>query len=133
MTWFSLFLIGGTKMLMVNKQIAKALLIVLALIPFVSGCATSKKVQAVQIGDNNLTKQELVAELAKLDNAQKEIESKKGVTGTNVASALFWWPGLAYTYYDASEANRLIEQRRAHLTSLYNQKVAQEGGSRSRS
>jgi hypothetical protein len=35
---------------------------------------------------------------------EADIESKKGVTGTNVASALFWLLGLAYTYYDAGEA-----------------------------
>lgn len=34
--------------------------------------------------------------LVKLDKAQAEIDSKKGVTGTNVAAAIFWLPGLAY-------------------------------------
>ena len=53
---------------------------------------------------------------------QADIDSKKGVTGTNVASALFWLPGLAYTYYDAGEAQRLINERKSGLTKMYNDK-----------
>jgi hypothetical protein len=60
--------------------------------------------------------------LGKLDKAQADIDSKKGVTGTNVASALFWLPGLAYTYYDAGEAQRLINERKSGLTKMYNDK-----------
>ena len=61
-------------------------------------------------------------ELAKLDKAQAEIDSKKGVTGTNVAAAIFWLPGLAYTYYDAGEATRFISDRKRALTTIYNNK-----------
>ncbi len=86
------------------------------------GCATSQKIQVVQPGDHNLSCESIKAELGKLDAAQTDIESKKGVTGTNVAAALFWLPGLAYTYYDAGEANRLISDRRSALTSSYNNK-----------
>jgi hypothetical protein len=86
------------------------------------GCATSKKVEVVQVGDDNLTCSELTAELKKLDDAQAEVDSKKGVTGVNVASALFWIPGLAYTYYDAGQATEMIAERKSHLTRLYNQK-----------
>jgi hypothetical protein len=95
-------------------------------VTLIYGCATSPKIKPVRIGDNELTKEQLIAEIQKLDESQKMVESNKGVTGTNVASVLFWWPGLLYTYYDAGEANRLIEQRRAHLTMLYNQKLAQK-------
>jgi len=90
-----------------------------------AGCATSKKVQIVQVGDNNLSCSELQRELARLDDAEDEVDSKKGVTGTNVASALFWLPGLAYTYYDAGQATEAINDRRSHLTEIYNQKNCQ--------
>lgn len=99
----------------------------------ISGCASSPKVQVVQAGDHNLTKSQLTQEIARLDEANKEVDSKKGVTGTNVAAALLFWPGLVYTHMDANEATRLIDQRRNHLTALYNQKVAAESGSRKRS
>ena len=86
------------------------------------GCATSEKIQVVQTGDNNLSCSGLKDEIAKLDKAQSDIDSKKGVTGTNVAAALFWLPGLAYTYYDAGEAQRLITDRKSALTKIYNDK-----------
>ena len=101
---------------------SKKLLTVAALLALLGGCATSSKVQVVQPGDNKLTCPELKEELAKLDRAQAEIDSKKGVTGTNVAAALFWLPGLAYTYYDAGEAQRLIYDRRSALTNTSNEK-----------
>lgn len=87
-----------------------------------AGCATSQKIQVVQPGDQNLSCESLKTEMSKLDAASSDIESKKGVTGTNVAAALFWLPGLAYTYYDAGEANRLISDRRSALTAIYNKK-----------
>ena len=52
----------------------------------------------------------------------EKMDSKKGVTGTNVAGAIFWWPGLAYTYYDAGEATRLDNDRKSALTTIYNNK-----------
>ena len=87
-----------------------------------AGCATSQKIQVVQPGDPNLSCTALKDEIGKLDKAQAEIDSKKGMTGTNVAAALFWLPGLAYTYYDAGEAQRLITDRKSGLTTIYNNK-----------
>jgi hypothetical protein len=99
-----------------------AALVTLAATGLLFGCATSQKVQVVQPGDQNLSCNAIKEELAKLDKAQAEIDSKKGVTGTNVAAALLWLPGLAYTYYDAGEATRLISDRKSALTSTYNSK-----------
>jgi hypothetical protein len=87
-----------------------------------AACATSSKIQAVQSGDDKLSCQAIDGELRKLDASLADIDNKKGVTGTNVASALFWLPGLAYTYYDAGEASRLIYERRSHLSALRNDK-----------
>ena len=99
----------------------KVLILILFLFFFI-GCATSQKIDTVKIGDNKLSCSELMEELNKLEDAQAEVDSKKGFTGTNVASALFWIPGLAYTYYDAGQATELIAERKAHLTRLYNDK-----------
>ena len=89
------------------------------LVILLAGCATSPKIQVVQPGDNNLSCSELAAQLEKLDWAESDVDTKKGVTGTNVASAIFWLPGLAYTYYDAGQAMEAINDRRSHLTSIY--------------
>ena len=86
------------------------------------GCATSSKVQIVQIGDDQLSCQQISEDFKKLDRAAEEVKDKKGITGTNVAAVLFWIPGLIYTYYDAGEALEAIENRRSHLTTIYNKK-----------
>lgn len=97
-------------------------LVSIVLVTLLAGCATSRKIQVVQPGDNNMSCSELTVQLEKLDLAEQDVDSKKGVTGTNVASAIFWLPGLAYTYYDAGQAMEAINDRRSHLTSIYNDK-----------
>jgi len=104
------------------SKVQRIFCVAVLLVAVVQGCATSPKIQAVQIGDDRLSCEQLLAEVKKLDQAQADVDSKKGVTGTNVAAVLFWLPGLAYTYYDAGQATQLINQRKSHLTSLYNQK-----------
>lgn len=89
---------------------------------FFAACSSSSKTLPLELGDNALTKQQIVDELSRLDLAEQEINSKKGASGTHAEAFLFWWPGLANTHYDASEALKLVEQRRSHLTALYNQK-----------
>lgn len=86
------------------------------------GCATSQKIQVEQIGDSNLSCDQLQQELKRLEQSQADIDSKKGLTGTNVAAALFWLPGLAYTYYDAGQATELIIARKSYISGLYNKK-----------
>lgn len=87
-----------------------------------AGCATSEKVQAKQIGDSAMSCEQLLAETRQLDEAQRQVDAKRGATGTNVAAALFWLPGLAYTYYDAGQADQLILERKAWLAELYDEK-----------
>ena len=87
-----------------------------------SACATSEKVTAKQLGDQELSCEQLASESRRLDEAERRVDTNRGATGTNVAAALFWLPGLAYTYYDASQADRLISERRSWLNELYDKK-----------
>jgi outer membrane murein-binding lipoprotein Lpp len=89
---------------------------------FLTGCATSEKVQVTQMGDDSMSCGAMQAEMAKLDASKSNIDSKKGMTGTNVAAALFWLPGLMYTYYDAGQAEKLITDRKSALTEKFNNK-----------
>lgn len=104
-----------------NKE---TLVSVLALVSAftLSACATSEKVQVSQVGDHTMSCKELADEMVKLDTAQSNVDSKKGVTGTNVASAILWLPGLAYTYYDAGQATEKISERRSHLSEIFSEK-----------
>lgn len=89
-----------------------------------TGCAISPKTQVVQPGDHEMTRTQIQAEFKKLDQAQRDVDSNKGVNGTNIAAALFFWPGLIATQMDASDAQNLINQRRAHLQSIWNKKFS---------
>jgi len=100
----------------------KKSILIIASVVVLAGCATSKKVQVVQAGDQNLSCEQIKSELTRLEDAQDNVDEKKGVTGTNVAAALFWVPGLAYTYYDAGQATEAISERTSHLTKIYNEK-----------
>ena len=100
----------------------KVLSLFMVLLMLGSGCATSQKIQVVQPGDNKMTCEQLTTDLERLNEAEDAVQGKKGATGTNVAAALFWLPGLAYTYYDAGQAMEAINARRSHLTELYNDK-----------
>jgi hypothetical protein len=86
------------------------------------GCATSEKVQPVQLGDHDLSCPQIQEEMTKLDESQVKVEGNKGVNGTNVAAAVAWLPGLVYTYYDASKATDAISARRSHLTEMFENK-----------
>lgn len=102
-----------------KKLIISALLVSLFAM---GGCATTEKVQPVQLGDHELSCQQIQAEMTKLDDSQAKVEGNKGVNGTNVAAAVAWLPGLAYTYYDASKATEAISARRSHLVEMFENK-----------
>ena len=105
-----------------KKSFFFSLGISVVLLAGLSSCATSEKVQVVQPGDSRLSCSQIKAELKKLDEAQKAVGSKKGVTGTNVAAAVFFWPALAYTEYDASKATDSINAREARLAAEFNRR-----------
>jgi len=108
--------LGGLEM---NKLLTLSCCIFAILL---AGCSTSKKMKTVEIGDNKMTCGEMRGELRRIDDAEANVDDKKGVTGTNVASFLFWLPGLAYTYYDAGKAEDAIEKRRSHIKAMYNKR-----------
>ena len=52
----------------------------------------------------------------------KDFESKarkeRGVTGTNVAAAIFFWPAMIGTYKNTEEAIDAAKERQKHLESI---------------
>lgn len=100
----------------------KKIFIPALIIALLAGCSTTEKIQTAQTGDKNLSCADITKEFEKLDAAEAEVKDKKGVTGTNVAGALLWLPGLAYTFYDAGQAADAINQRRSRLVELSDRK-----------
>lgn len=87
-----------------------------------SACTTTEKVNVMQPGDQAMTCTQLRAEFARLDSIKSDADSDKGVNGANVAAVLLFWPAAAGNYLNARDAENLVNQRRTHLMTIYNNK-----------
>ncbi|MFW5679244.1 MAG: hypothetical protein ACOC3D_03180 [Pseudomonadota bacterium] len=87
-----------------------------------AGCATPDVVQVEQIDDEQLSCTELRDAIVEAENFEAEARGERKVTGTNVAAAVFFWPGLVGTYLNTEEAIEAAEERQEHLHELYTQK-----------
>ena len=86
---------------------------------FAAGCATPTVVQEREITDNNLDCAQLLMEIAEAEHFEKEARQERGITGTNVAAAVFFWPALAATYVNTDNAIDAAEDRRSYLMERY--------------
>ncbi|MDH5647778.1 MAG: hypothetical protein OEZ01_17335, partial [Candidatus Heimdallarchaeota archaeon] len=53
---------------------------------------------------------------------QKNIRHNTGISVTNAALLLLWWPSIAFNEIDANEAMHLIEQKKIRLLNIYEDK-----------
>lgn len=86
------------------------------------GCATPDVVDVRQVGDKKLSCEELKEQIEDAKRFEKKARDEKGVTGTNVAAAVFFWPGLLATYANVDEAIDAAQERERHLTKIYEKK-----------
>ena len=87
-----------------------------------SACATPTVVDAQQPGDRNLTCAQIDQQIAEAAEFEEEAREERGVTGTNVAAAVFFPLGLVGTYMNTEEAIDAARERREHLSDLYEEK-----------
>ncbi|MGV8947995.1 MAG: hypothetical protein ACOH2E_01305 [Candidatus Paracaedibacter sp.] len=97
----------------------------LAFITLLSGCCCPDVVETKKLGDESMSCQQLLTEMKEIENARKELGSEKGVTGKNVAAAVFFWPALIATHSNVNDAVRALDQRKSHLMEVYNKKSCQ--------
>lgn len=83
-----------------------------------SACATPTVVDTRQTGDTDLTCAQIARELQEADRFEKEARKDRGVTGTNVAAAVFFWPALLGTYANTEEAINAANERKRVLMDL---------------
>ena len=88
----------------------------------VSACATPQVVQVQQPGDRSMSCEQLRAGIEEANRFETEARSERGVTGTNVAAAILFWPALAGTYMNTEEAMDAAKARRDHLSALSREK-----------
>jgi len=84
-----------------------------------AGCATPYEVAPVQAGDERLSCQDLKSAMREAGTFKQLADHEQGLTGTNVSSFLFWWPGLVATYINTTDAKDAADERTRHLTALY--------------
>lgn len=89
---------------------------------FLAGCATPHVVESVKTTDNTLSCTQIDAEMRDADRFRADAQKEKGMTGTNVAAVLFFWPAMIGTYSNANDAISAANSRKTNLMSIYNQK-----------
>ncbi len=100
----------------------KLLLVTVVCAIAVAGCASPTVVTERQAGDENLSCEQLLAASQEAQQFEQEARSERGVTGTNAAAVVFFWPGLIGTYANTAEAIDAARARQTHLTNWYSEK-----------
>jgi len=92
-----------------------------ALALVLSGCASPTVVDSKQTTDRSLTCAQLLTQIEEAEQFEKKARDERGVTGTNVAAAVLFWPALIATYSNTEDAIEAAEERQNHLDKLYMQ------------
>ena len=87
-----------------------------------TACTTTEKVAVQQPSDMKLDCAGLEGEFNTLDGVMAEAKGNKGANGANIAAAVFFWPAAVGNYVNASQAEDLVKERRAHLMGIYEEK-----------
>ncbi len=85
---------------------------------FVAGCASPTVVQSKQSSDSNMSCDQLKASYSEAQDFENKARKERGVTGTNVAAAIFFWPAMIGTYANSGEAMDAAKDRQKHLEKI---------------
>lgn len=103
-------------------------LLALAAVAAITGCASPHVVETTRTSDANLNCSQIDAEMKEADRFRSDAQKEKGMTGTNVAAVLFFWPAMIGTYANANEAIEAANTRKANLMRMYEKKGCDGGG-----
>ncbi len=91
-------------------------------ISMLAGCATPDVMDVRKIGDKDLSCSQIAAEIAEANRFEAEARKEGGMTGTNVAAGVFFWPALLVTANNVSEAKDAARDRKDHLIRIAEKK-----------
>ena len=92
---------------------------IVALLIFLTSCATPTVVNVVGPTDGKLTCNQLDIEIAKANRYAEDAKKEKSMgTATNVSALLFWLAGLWATHVNVKEAVDPANRRAEHLSQL---------------
>lgn len=100
----------------------------LAAVAALVGCASPHVVETTRTSDANLSCTQLDIEMKEADRFKTDAQREKGMTGTNVAAVLFFWPAMIGTYANANEAIEAANTRKTNLMRLYEKKGCDGNG-----
>ena len=93
-----------------------------AMVVGLAGCASPDVVQVEQVGDEAMSCEQLQAATTDANRFERDARDERGVTGTNVAAAILFWPALVGTYMNTEEAIDAARERQRRLTGIYRQR-----------
>ena len=100
----------------------RAFIALWALLSLLISCASPTVVTERQASDTSLSCSGLLAAIREAEEFEEEAREERGITGTNAAAVVFFWPGLIGTYANTEEAIDAAEDRQEYLSGLYEQK-----------
>ncbi len=83
-----------------------------------AGCATPEVVQVRQAGDGDLNCEQLKEQYVDAQEFEAKARKERGVTGTNVAAAVLFWPALIGTNSNTEDAINAAQDRQRRLEKL---------------
>lgn len=111
-----------------KKRLASSTVIALSIASVLAGCASPHVVETTKTTDVSLNCQQIELEMREADRFRAEAAKEKGMTGTNVAAVLFFWPAMIGTYSNANEAIAAANTRKDNLMRLYEKKGCDAAG-----
>ena len=85
---------------------------------FLGGCASPTVVESKQTNDRMMSCDALKTAYSEAKEFESKARKERGVTGTNVAAAIFFWPAMLGTYKNTEDAIEAAKERQKHLESI---------------
>jgi len=86
------------------------------------GCASPEIIQEKQLSDSSLSCSGLSAAIEEARAFEIKARAERGVTGTNAAAVVFFWPALLATYSNTESAITAAQSRQSLLLKQYEAK-----------
>lgn len=99
-------------------MIKKSTLVALAATALLFGCATPTVVQTKQSNDSSMNCAQLKTAYSEAQDFENKARKERGVTGTNIAAAILFWPAMIGTYKNTEEAIDAAKDRQKHIEKL---------------
>ncbi len=82
------------------------------------GCASPTVVESKQTNDRSMSCDALKSSYAEAKDFESKARKERGVTGTNVAAAILFWPAMIGTYKNTEDAIEAAKGRQKHLEGI---------------